>query len=121
MNAYSAHLLNACTLVLMGGWGYFATNSPTSFVPIVIGIVLLSLTNGVKNGNKAIAHVAVILTLLGLIGLAMKPLMGALNSDDLMKKIRVISMVSTSVIAIIYFVKSFIDAAKARRANRGNA
>jgi len=116
MNAYKAHLLNSLTLIIMGGWGYFATGSPTSFVPIGIGVLLLSLSNGVKSENKSIAHVAIIVTLLGLIGIASKPLIGALNSDDIMKKIRVISMVITSIIAMVFFVRSFIAAGKARRA-----
>ena len=116
MNAYKAHLLNSLTLLIMGGWGYFATKAPTALVPVFIGVVLLSISQGVKNENKALAHVAVVVTLLGLIGMAMKPLMVALGSDDLMKQIRVIAMIATSVIALIFFVKSFIDAGKARRA-----
>lgn len=116
MNAYKAHLLNALTLLIMGGWGYFATKAPTALVPVFIGVVLLSISQGVKNENKALAHVAVVVTLLGLIGIVMKPLMVALDSDDLMKQIRVIAMIVTSVIAMVFFVKSFIDAGKARRA-----
>ncbi len=116
MNAYKAHLLNALTLLAMGGWGYFATKAPTALVPVFIGVVLLSFSQGVKNENKALAHVAVVVTLLGLIGIVMKPLMVALDSDDLMKQIRVIAMIITSVIALVFFVKSFIEAGKARRA-----
>lgn len=116
MNAYKAHLLNSITLLLMGGWGYFATKAPSALVPVFIGVVLLSFSQGVKNENKALAHVAVVVTLLGLIGIASKPLIAALSSDDLMKQIRVIAMTVTSLIALIFFVKSFIDAGKARRA-----
>lgn len=116
MNAYKAHLLNALTLMIMGAWGYFSTNAPTSLIPVFLGVVLLSFSQGVKNENKALAHVAVIVTLLGLIAIVVKPLMVALNSDDLMKQIRTIAMTVTSTIALIFFVKSFIDAGKARRA-----
>lgn len=116
MNAHKAHLLNSLTLLIMGAWGYFSTQAPSALIPVLIGVLLLSLTQGVKNENKTIAHVAVIVTLIGLAGIASKPLMAALDSDDLMKKIRVIAMVITSVIATIFFVKSFIDAGKARRA-----
>ena len=116
MNAYKGHILNSLTFLIMGSWGYFVTQAPSALAPILIGVVLLSLSQGVKSENKAMAHVAVIITILGLIGIAMKPLVGALSSDDIMKKIRVFSMVITSVIAIIFFVKSFIDAGKARRA-----
>lgn len=116
MNAYKAHLMNACTFLIMGAWGYFATQSPTALIPVVIGVVLLSITNGVKNENKAIAHVAVVITLLALIAIVMKPLMSALDSDDIMKKFRAIAMVFTSALAMIFFIKSFIDAKKARKA-----
>jgi len=116
MNAYKAHLLNSLTLLIMGGWGYFSTNAPSSLVPVLIGVVLLSISQGVKNENKALAHVAVVITLLGLIGIASKPLIAALASDNLMKQIRVIAMTVTSAIALVFFIKSFIDAGKARRA-----
>ena len=79
MNAYKAHLLNALTLMIMGAWGYYSTNAPTSLIPVFLGVVLLSFSQGVKNENKALAHVAVIVTLLGLIAIVVKPLMVALN------------------------------------------
>ncbi len=116
MNAYKAHLLNALTLLFMGGWGFYATKAPSALLPVFIGIVLLSFSQGIKNENKALAHVAVVITLLGLIGIVMKPLMAALGSDDLVKQIRAIAMTVTSVIAVIFFVRSFIAAGKARRA-----
>ncbi len=116
MNAYKAHLLNSVTLLIMGAWGYFATNSPTALIPVLIGVLLLSISQGVKNENKAMAHVAVIVTLLGVVAIAAKPLMSALDSDDITKKIRAIAMTVTGIIAMIFFVKSFIDAGKARRA-----
>ena len=116
MNAHKAHLLNSLTFLIMGAWGYFTTQSPTALIPVLIGVVLLSLTNGVRNENKAIAHVVVVLTLLALIAIVMKPLMSALDSNDIMKKFRAISMVVTSILALVFFIKSFIDAKKARKA-----
>lgn len=117
MNAYTAHLINSVALILVGGWGYFATSSNTALIPVLFGVVLLSLSNGVKLENKAIAHVVVVLTLLVLIALVAKPLMSAINDGDTISTLRVGIMSLTSLIAIIFFVKSFIDARKARSAS----
>jgi len=32
MNAYTEHLINSAALILMGGWGYFATSSNTALI-----------------------------------------------------------------------------------------
>lgn len=117
MNAYTAHLINSVALILMGGWGYFATSSKTALIPVLFGVVLLSLSNGVKLENKAIAHVAVVLTLLVFGSLVAKPLLSAINDGDTLGTVRVGIMVLTSLLALIFFVKSFIDARKARNAS----
>jgi len=116
MNAYTAHLINSVALILVGGWGYFATSSKTALIPVLFGVVLLSLSNGVKMENKAIAHVVVVLTLLVFGALVSKPLISAINDGDTLGMIRVGLMSLTSLIALIFFIKSFIDARKARKA-----
>ena len=117
MNAYTAHLINSVALILIGGWGYFATSSNTALIPVIFGVVLLSLSNGVKLENKAIAHVAVVLTLLVFVALVAKPLMSAINDGDTLGTVRVGIMSLTSLLALIFFIKSFIDARKARNAS----
>ena len=117
MNAYTAHLINSVALILMGGWGYFETSANTALIPVLFGVVLLSLSNGVKLENKAIAHVAVILTLLVFGSLIAKPLISALKDGDTLGTIRVGVMVLTSLIALIFFIRSFIAAKKARTAS----
>lgn len=117
MNAYTAHLINSAALILIGGWGYFATSSNTALIPVLFGVVLLSLSNGVKLENKAIAHVVVVLTLLVFGSLVAKPLLAAIKDGDTMGTVRVGIMVLTSLLALVYFVKSFIDARKARESS----
>lgn len=117
MNAYIAHLINSAALILIGGWGYFATSSNTALIPVLFGVVLLSLSNGVKLENKAIAHVAVLLTLLVFLALVAKPLLSAIKDGDTLGTLRVGIMSLTSLIALIYFIKSFRDARKARTAS----
>ena len=78
MKASLSSLLNAVILISMGLWGYFESESKTitALIPVIIGIILLLVNKGVKNENKALAHVAVLLTFLILLGLV-KPLLGA--------------------------------------------
>ena len=82
-------------------------------IPTCIGIALLLLNKGVKNENKIVAHIAVLLTLVVLIGL-IKPLTGAIGRSDTAAMIRVFVMILSTIIAMVFFVKSFIDARKKR-------
>jgi len=113
MKAHTTSLINAIVLVAMGAWGYFVTSAPTALIPVFFGILLLGLNRGVKRENKVIAHIAVLLTLLIIPGLA-KPFSSALGDGDTLGMIRVGLMLVTSIIALIFFIKSFIDAKKAR-------
>jgi hypothetical protein len=117
MKAHKTSLVNAVLLIVLPLWGYFSSDSPsmTALIPAFIGVVLLFLNKGVKNENKIIAHIAVLLTLVVLIGL-IKPLLGALDRDDLAATIRVFVMILSTIIAMVFFVKSFIDARKKRTA-----
>ena len=113
MKASTASLLNAIILISMGLWGYFESESKaiTALIPVIIGIILLLVNKGVKNENKALAHVAVLLTFLILIGL-IKPLMGAVERENTYAMIRVLLMIISSLWAMISFIKSFISARK---------
>ena len=115
MKASTASLLNAIILISMGLWGYFESESKaiTALIPVIIGIILLLVNKGVKNENKALAHVAVLLTFLILLGL-IKPLMGAFERENAYAIIRVLLMIISSLWAMISFIKSFISARKNR-------
>ena len=69
MNASKANLINSISLIGFGLWGYFEVTSPTALIPVGFGLILLLCYNGVKNQNKIIAHVAVLLTLVILLAL----------------------------------------------------
>lgn len=94
---------------------YFSSSSPsmTAFIPTAFGISLLAMTPGVKSHNKIVAHVAVLVTLFALLGLAMA-LKGAIARESTGGIVRVSIMITTGVLAMISFVKSFIDARKAK-------
>ena len=115
MKASTSSLLNAIILISMGLWGYFESESKaiTALIPVIIGIILLLVNKGVKNENKALAHVAVLLTFLILLGLV-KPLLGAFERENTYAIIRVLLMIISSLWAMISFIKSFISARKNR-------
>ena len=113
MKAYIASLQNALILIAFGLWGYFGSDTPsfTSLIPVAIGFILLLLNPGVRKENKIIAHVAVVLTVLVLGGLA-KPMIGAMGRSDIAAELRVGFMILSTLVALGIFVKSFIDARK---------
>ncbi len=115
MKAHVANFINAVVLILMGLWGYFETNAPTAFILVGFGVVLLLLNGGVKKENKIIAHVAVVLTLLVLVVMLTRLLPKAFDAGG-MKIVRAIVPSITGLIAMVAFIKSFIDARKARTA-----
>jgi len=115
MKPFIASLINALFLIGLGMWGYLGSETPsvTALIPVFAGILLLLLNRGLKNENKTVAHGVVLLTLLVLIGL-IKPLTGSIHRNDTVALIRVLVMMIFSIVAIVTFIKSFIDARKAR-------
>jgi len=113
MKTHIGNLINAIALITLGLWGYIDSDTPsiTALIPVFAGVILLALNKGVKNNNKIIGHVAVVVTLLVLIGLV-KPFTGALSRDDFMAVARVSVMIITGLLAMVVFIKSFIDARK---------
>ena len=109
MNASKANLINSISLIGFGLWGYFEVTSPTALIPVGFGLVLLLCYNGVKNQNKIIAHVAVLLTLVILLALVGMRLPKSIDTGGA-GLYRVLAMCATSVVAMVYFVKSFIEA-----------
>lgn len=117
MKAHTASLINALILIGFGLWAYFGSENPskTAFIPVGFGVVIAALYPGVKKEDKIIAHIAVLLTLLILGGLV-KPLLGALDRSDGIAIMRVSVMILSTVVALVFFIKSFVDVRKARAA-----
>ena len=111
MKAYQANLINSLVLVALGLYGYFGSESPsvTALIPVFVGVVLFALGFGIKAEKKAISHIAVVVTVLVLFAL-LKPLTAAIGRTDNAAIIRVAIMMLTSLLAMVAFVKSFIDA-----------
>ncbi len=117
MKPYLASLINAFVLILLGLWGYFGSETPsfTSLIPAFVGMILLLLNWGLRKDKSIIAHIVVMLTFLVLVALV-KPLTGAIGRSDTNAIIRVSVMMASTLVAMIYFIKSFMDA----RANKKN-
>ncbi len=115
MKVYLVNMINAFILILLGLWGYWGSETPslTALIPVLGGIMLLLFVKGVRSGNRAIAHFAVTLTLVLLIGL-IKPLSGAFGRADNGAIVRVAIMMVSCAVAMGYFIRSFINVRKER-------
>ena len=113
MKAHTMSLISSLILIIMSGWGYLssASPSPTALIPLFFGVALLLCYPGIKKENKIIAHVAVLLTLIVLVALFM-PLKGAFGRDDSMAIIRISVMIIGSAMSMTAFIRSFIAARK---------
>ena len=106
MNSYKANIINSVALISIGVWGYFEVSSLTALIPVLFGVVLLLCSSGVNDKNKFIAHIVVILTLIILLALIIMRLPKSFDTGGL-GLIRVLIMISTSLLSMIYFIKSF--------------
>ncbi|MEM9148749.1 MAG: hypothetical protein AAGC57_21595 [Pseudomonadota bacterium] len=114
MKAHTASMINAVVLIACSAWAYLGgAGSLTALIPAGFGVALLACHGGVRAENKGIAHIAVVLTLVVLIALVM-PLRGALGRGDMLGGVRVGLMMLTSAVAMVFFVKSFVDARRSR-------
>ena len=119
MQPSKVNLINSLILIVMPLWAYLtyesidpnSTQSITALIPMFLGIVLLFCTNGIKNQNNIIAHIAVFITLLALVGL-FKPLASAISDSRGLSVFRVSLMLITCIFSMIAFVRSFIAARK---------
>ena len=67
--AHSINKFYALLLILLGSFGFImryielGDTQFTALIPAVFGLILLSFTNGIKNENPVIGHLAGLLTL----------------------------------------------------------
>ena len=117
MKAHTASLINALVLIGFGLWAYLGSETPskTALIPVIFGAVILSLYKGVQKENKIAAHIAVLLTLVILAGLV-KPLTASIGRNDSLAIARVVVMVLSTIVALVFFIKSFIDVRRTRAA-----
>lgn len=113
MTSTNANIINSFTLIVIGLWGYFDVSAPTALIPVGFGAALILCSNGVKKQNKVVAHIAVLLTFIILIALVGMRLPKSIDQGGV-GLLRVFLMIGTSTFSMIYFIKSFLAARKAR-------
>jgi hypothetical protein len=113
MKPWQANIINAIILITVGLISYFVTQSPTAFIAPGFGVIFLAMTPPFKKENKVVAHIVVVLTLLLIVALG-KPMSGAVADGDTAGIIRVGIMIASNLFAMIFYVKSFIDARRNR-------
>lgn len=116
MKAHSANLINSISLVIIGLWDFVAIGGVASsnLIPVVAGVILLFLYAGIKKEDKIIAHIAVVITLLVVLSL-IKPLIESIEGGNITPLIRSLILILTGLLAMAYFVKSFVDARRNRK------
>ena len=118
MTPARANLINSICLITMGIWGYIEVSSVTALIPVFFGVVCLIcylISNAKPNLNKIVAHIAILFTLIILSALLGMRLPKSLDSGGV-GLFRVIAMITTSSLAIVFFVKNFIDNKKNKQA-----
>jgi len=115
MKPFQINIITDIVLIAMGLWGYLssADPSPTALIPVGFGVIFALATPAFRKGNKIVVHIVVLLTFLLIIALFM-PLRAAIGRDDTMAIFRVATMLLVSVVAMVIYIKSFIDARRAR-------
>ena len=85
----------------------------TLLIGVIFAVVFLLLAPGIKRENSLIAHIAVVLVVVFILAL-FNPLRATIERGNVAGTIRVGLMMLTSLVALVYYVKSFIDARRAR-------
>jgi len=106
MNAQKGNLINAVLLIVFSFWGYIDSLNPSimDLIPLLFGVILLSLNNGVLynlKGQKKAAFGFTIVTILFLIF----PSMEVVKSTNLAQIFRIASMVATCIFSLFWFFK----------------
>ena len=120
MKTTSANIFNAIVLIAAGVTGYFlitaegGVRSLTALIPAAFGILFLVLNKGVAAGNKVISHIVVVLTLVLLV-MCITRFVKVEEWEP--KKYIFLACILSNALALVVFIKSFIDARRNRQLN----
>lgn len=102
MKRYIDSAILSAVLIITALWGYLSssTASLTALIPVVIGLGILACVPAIKKGSKVAKIIGTVLTVAVVIGL-IKPLMGALDRDDMCALFRVLLMLIVGLYALL--------------------
>jgi hypothetical protein len=119
MKPVTINNVNAIVLVIAGLYGYFGVaaadghHSPTALIPAAFGVLFIIMGQFWAKSPKVVSHVVIVLTLVLFIMCGMRFVKVA--DWDAKKFIFLVCMLSNGI-ALVFFIKSFIDARKNRTA-----
>ncbi|MEO1054056.1 MAG: hypothetical protein AAFX87_25690 [Bacteroidota bacterium] len=79
----------------------------TALIPAIFGLILLPMTKGIRQENKVIAHVAVLVTLL--VAVMVSSMLFKNDFEVTRKSIIFMVIVAASLVALVIYIKGFID------------
>lgn len=103
--SHIASAVHAYILIAFGVWDYYAGGSMTAFIPVIFGVVILVMNNGVRYLDKAHTRIAIGATVLA-IGVCIKPLLTQLSEGNTLGIFRIGAMLLSGVWALILFVRN---------------
>jgi len=119
MKPVTVNLVNAIVLIAAGLYGYFGVKSDsgapslTALIPAGFGVLFILLGLFWAKAPKVVSHIVVVLTLL-LLGMCISRFIKLDAWDD--KKYIFLACILSNGIALVVFIKSFIDARRSRKA-----
>lgn len=100
MKNYQVMIFNAIILIALGIYGYsLPPHSPTSFIAVVAGLVLLILSFPLKKENSLVAHIGVAFT--GIVMLSFF-IVGFFRMN-----IIIILMAAVTLLAFVFYISDF--------------
>ncbi|MBC7884367.1 MAG: hypothetical protein H7X99_02765 [Saprospiraceae bacterium] len=111
MNAYKANLINALALMVLSTWEYVSSLTPhiSDLHPVLIGVVLLVLNNGIQYEIKGQKIAALVVTAILFI-ILINPLKDAMGNTNNESVFRIGIMMLTSFMSLVFLIKGLFSA-----------
>ncbi len=116
---YRVNIIYSILLVAVGVFGLSARYLDqgdwqfTSLIPSAFGATMLAMTNGMKNHNRIVSHIVVLLTLILAVMVTVMLVINLNAGTGISRKIIIFLItLAGSLVALGYYVASFVRARK---------
>lgn len=106
MKNFQVMIFNSIILIGLGIYGYIVSGSPTSFISVAVGAVLIILAFPVRKENHIAAHIAVGITGISMISFF---IVGFMRSNNI-----ILIMAVVTLISFIFYISDFLRRKKER-------